>query len=138
VTSLKADFLVPGVATGALAVLVAPLSLWGGFDVQSGTIVDVTHPQRGMHLAGRVIAMREARGSSSSASALVEAARRGTAPSAIILGRSDPILIIGALVAFDLYGVAIPVVLLPAESWDLLPASASVRISSESSELILE
>jgi uncharacterized protein len=135
---LPADFLVPGIAIGSLTLLGAPLSLWGGFDVHTGTVIDVNHPQRGAHLAGRIVAMREARGSSSSASALVEAARRGTAPSAIILGRPDPILVIGALVAFDLYRVAIPVVALPAESWEWLTTGANVRISSELAELIVD
>ena len=135
---LDAEFLVPGDATGPLALLGAPLSLWGGFDVQTGTIVEMTHPQRGMRVCGSVLAMRETRGSSSSASALVEAARRGTAPSAIILGTRDPILIIGALIAFDLYRIAIPIVLLGAQCWELLRAGATVVVAGESAELLIE
>jgi predicted aconitase with swiveling domain len=97
-----------------------PLSLWGGLDVEGGHISDVTHPQHGQRIAGRILAMTEARGSSSSSSALVEAARLGTAPLAIILGRLDPILVIGSLVAADLYGVQIPLVLVSAADWPRL------------------
>ena len=135
---LTAEFLVPGSATGELALLSAPLSFYGGFDVPSGNIVDATHPERGIKLAGKVMAMREARGSSSSASALVEAARSGTAPAAIILGRLDPILVIGAVVALDLYRVTIPILLLPEESWHYLKAGATVRLASETLSLSID
>jgi len=57
--------------------------------------------------------MPSGRGSSSSASVLAEAARRSTAPAAIILCEPDLILAIGAAVAEELYGVRIPIVVLP-------------------------
>ena len=41
---------------------------------------------------------------------LAEAIRRGTAPRALLLGRPDPILTVGAMVALDLYGLRCPVV----------------------------
>ena len=103
--------LVGGTAAGPVAALSAPLSLWGGFDLDSGRICDASHPQHGLALAGTILVMPGARGSSSSSSALVEAVRRGTAPRAIILSRVDPILVIGALVAADLYSVDLPILL---------------------------
>ena len=136
--SISAEFLVPGAAHGPVTMLSAPLSFYGGYDIQSGNIADATHPQRGVSLAGRIMAMRAARGSSSSASALVEAARVGKAPAAIILGRLDPILVIGGLVAFDLYRVAMPILLLPEASWDLLHSGAVVSIDSRSSTIGFE
>jgi predicted aconitase with swiveling domain len=135
---INAEFLVPGDARGPVTVLSAPLSFYGGYDIDSGTIADATHPQRGVSLAGRIMAMRAARGSSSSASALVEAARDGKAPAAIILGRLDPILVIGGLVAFDLYRVAMPILLLPEASWDVLHSGAVVSIDSRSSSIGFE
>lgn len=137
-TSVSVEFLVPGDAVAQLCVLTAPLSLWGGFDVHTGSIVELAHPQRGTQLAGRILAMKEAKGSSSSASALLESARGGKAPAAIILCRLDPILVIGSLVAQDLYQVVIPIVLLPAERWDLLETGATARLSEATSELLLE
>src|SRR5437870_5647359 len=90
-------------------VLDEPLSFWGGVDPATGVIVDSRHPQRGECVAGRVLVMPAARGSSSSASVLAECVRAGVAPTAIVLGRPDPILAIGALVAEELYGVRVPV-----------------------------
>lgn len=87
-----------------------PLSLWGGMDSASGLIIDAHHPQRGVSLTGRVVVMRSGRGSSSSASVLAEAVRAGTAPAAFVLTEPDLILEIGSVVAEELYGVRVPVV----------------------------
>ena len=120
-----------GNANGQIALLSSPLSLWGGLDLETGTISDVNHPQHGLLLAGKVLAMRAARGSSSSSSALVEASRRGVAPTAILLARPDPILTIGSLVAASLYGVHIPIVLIPDHHWDQIPANARTLVQAD-------
>jgi predicted aconitase with swiveling domain len=106
----EARTLVGGTAEGPALVLDEPLSLWGGLDPGTGDIVDVRHPQRGENVAGRVLVMPSGRGSSSSSSVLAEAIRAGTAPAAIVLGEADPILPLGAIVARELYGASIPVV----------------------------
>ena len=101
--------------TGRALVLTEPLSLWGGMDPASGELIDAHHPQRGANLAGRVVVMPAARGSSSSASVLAEAVRAGTAPVAILIGESDLILAIGSAVAEELYGQHVPVVVVTPE-----------------------
>jgi len=95
---------------GVALVLDEGLSLWGGMDPATGRIIDVHHPQQGATLTGRVVVMRAARGSSSSASVLAESVRAGTAPAAIVLGEPDLILAVGAAVAEELYGVRVPIV----------------------------
>ncbi|HEV2441200.1 MAG TPA: DUF126 domain-containing protein [Steroidobacteraceae bacterium] len=134
---LRVAAAVPGRVEARLCVLREPLSLWGGFDVSTGTLIDESHPDKGVNLAGRILAMREARGSSSSSSALVEAVRCGTAPAAIVLSRIDPILLIGALVAKELYDAAIPVLILPLDCWPALRTGALARFEAESSEIVL-
>lgn len=133
---ITAKILIPGTASAALCLLSRPLSLWGGYDVHTGRIIDSTHPEVGLKLAGKVLAMKEARGSSSSSSALVEAARCGTAPAAIILGRLDPILVIGSLVAMELYGISIPIVLVPLDAWSALQSARSIKLTAEGVEPI--
>jgi predicted aconitase with swiveling domain len=102
--------LVAGTAEGQALVLDEPLSLWGGLDPATGDIIDVRHPQRGVNVTHRVLVMPSARGSSSSSSVLAEAIRAGTAPAAIVLGEADPILALGAIVARELYGSTVPIV----------------------------
>lgn len=106
----EARTLVAGHASGPALVLDEPLSFWGGVDPATGDIVDVHHPQHDENVAGRVLVMPSGRGSSSSSSVLAEAIRAGTAPVAIVLSEPDPILALGAIVARELYGRTIPIV----------------------------
>lgn len=128
----EAHALTPGQTEGKLLLLDTPLSLWGGVDLHTGEIVDRTHPQHGTLIEKRIVAMTGARGSSSSSSALVELARAGHAPAAIILGQYDPILVMGALVADELYGIKIPIIVWQAE-WNELRQGQAVRIDTQQS-----
>jgi predicted aconitase with swiveling domain len=104
--------LVGGEATGEVLILDEPLSFWGGVDPATGAVIDTRHPQRGENVAGRVLVLPSGRGSSSSSSVLAEAIRAGTAPAAIVLAEPDPILALGAIVARELYGHSLPVVVI--------------------------
>lgn len=104
---------VAGAARGAAMVLRAPLSFYGGIRVETGEIVDRSHPDRGRLISGRVLVLPGGKGSSSSSSVLAEAIRLGTGPVGIALGRPDPIMLIGCLVARRLYGTAVPVIVCP-------------------------
>lgn len=99
-------------ARGKALILDEGLSLWGGMDPATGALIDTHHPQHGASLTGRVVVMPSGRGSSSSASVLAEAVRAKTAPAAFVLEEPDLILAIGSAVAFELYGVFVPVVVL--------------------------
>ena len=117
--------------TGRALVLDEGLSLWGGMDPATGLLIDARHPQRGASLTGRIVAMPSGRGSSSSASVLAESVRARTAPAAILLGESDLILSIGAAVAEELYGVVVPVVVLPADELASIDDGVELRIGPE-------
>jgi predicted aconitase with swiveling domain len=112
-------------------VLEEPLSLWGGVDPSTGAVIDAHHPQRGANVRGRVLVMASGRGSSSSASVLAEAVRAGTAPAAIVLGEPDLILSIGAAVAEELYGVTVPVVVLPPPAFEAIVDGQTVDLDAE-------
>lgn len=128
VVKLDVRALTPGTASGRPLRLAEPLSFWGGFDATTGAIIDVHHPQRGEVLGGRVVLMPAGRGSSSGSALLAEALRLGTAPAAIVLGRVDQIIALGAVVGEELYGVGCPVVSVEGELPDVDGASkATVR-----------
>jgi len=128
--SIVGDCLVPGQAHGELVCLSVPLSLWGGFDLESGMVCDVNHPEHGAKIAGKVLALPGGRGSSSSSSVLLESARLGINPRAIILTERDPILAVGALVAEDLYGVSIPIIRISKERFSALSDLSSVSVTA--------
>lgn len=117
--------------SGRALVLDEGLSLWGGMDPATGELIDSHHPQRGARLTGRVVVMPSGRGSSSSASVLAEAVRAGTGPAAIVIGEPDLILAIGSVVAEELYGVVVPVVVLRSDELAMIDDGAEVRIDSD-------
>ena len=98
-----------GHATAAALVLTEALSFWGGVD-DHGTIVDVHHPQVGTSVVGTILFLPSGRGSSSSSSSLAELIRSGASPAGIVLARPDAIVALGAIVAAELYGLRVPVV----------------------------
>jgi len=126
--------LVPGKASAKVSVLSSPLSLWGGFDLESGRISDVNHPQFGARIAGRILVMPGGRGSSSSSSILLESARLSVNPRAIIITEKDPIIVIGALVAADLYRVQIPVILIDPDGLDRFSEGMKLMVDANSGQ----
>ena len=122
--------LVAGHASGLALVLDEPLSFWGGLDPATGTLIDTHHPQRGATLAGRVLVMPSGRGSSSSSYVLAEAIRAGTSPVAIVLREPDGIVALGAIVARELYGALVPVVVLDADGYDAIADGEAIQVDA--------
>lgn len=120
-----------GSATGVALRLNEPLSLWGGLDPATGEIIDRRHPQSGAVVTGRVLLMPAGRGSSSSSSVLAEAIRARTAPAAIVMREPDGIVALGALVAAELYELAMPVVVVPSDFFDTLEDGTVVSIEGD-------
>ena len=127
---IAAQALTPGSAHGPALVLSAPLSFWGGIDVESGKVIDRSHPDLGACITGTVLVMPGGRGSSSSSSVLAETLRRGTGPLAIVLSSPDPILTVGAIVAASLYGIRCPIVVC---SIYHLRTGATLRVQADDS-----
>ena len=123
--------LVAGSARGPALRLDEPLSLWGGMDPATGKVIDRRHPQAGEDLAGRVVLMPSGRGSSSSSSVLAEAVRAGTAPAAVVLLEPDPIVALGALVAAELYGRRVPVVVLDEAAYGAIRTGDEVVVEAD-------
>ncbi len=120
--------LVGGIGEGPVLALDEPLSMWGGLDPATGEIVDRRHPQCGEVVAGRVLVMPHGRGSSSAASVLAEAVRRGTAPAAIVLVERDEILAVGGLVAAELYGASCPIVVVDEAAYAAARRAGRLRV----------
>ena len=113
-----------------MLVLDEPLSFWGGVDAVSGAIIDTHHPQVGQSVAGRILMLHSGRGSSSSSSVLAETIRNRVGPAAILIVASDPILALGCLVAEELYGVTVPVVVLDEAAWRACAALPTLTVEA--------
>jgi predicted aconitase with swiveling domain len=120
--------LVEGEGAGPALVLERPLSFWGGLDATSGRIIDQRHPQAGASVTGSVLVMEAGRGSSSASSVLAEAVRLRTAPAAIVMLEPDEIVALGAVVAGELYGTTLPVVVVDQEVYDSLETGEQIFV----------
>ncbi|MEO7125632.1 MAG: DUF126 domain-containing protein [Nakamurella sp.] len=119
----------PGAAVGDFLILDEPVSFWGGVSAE-GTVIDRHHPQCGTSVSGRILVMTAGRGSSSSSSVLAEQIRAGTAPAAIVMAEADSILVLGAVVAAEMYGIAMPILRLALSDLAALPLNGSARIDA--------
>jgi predicted aconitase with swiveling domain len=120
-------------------ITIAPLSFWGGYDPETGQVIDRSHPALGRYLVAKVLVMPHGRGSSSSSTVLAEAIRLATAPAAIVLAEADPILATGAIVARALYGRTCPVVVLGPDAYAMVATatSADVRVEGDEARVVV-
>jgi cis-L-3-hydroxyproline dehydratase len=102
-----------GSAHGEALAADMPLCFWGGFDPETGVIIDRRHPLAGHLATGRVLVIPSGRGSCSGSGVLLESIHNGTAPVAIITSRVDPVISLGCILGDELYATHPPLVVIP-------------------------
>jgi predicted aconitase with swiveling domain len=132
---MRLDVLVPAsparTVTGRALHLLEPISFWGGVSSTEGILTDPRCTHHGKPIGGRVLFIRELRGSSSGSSVLLELSYRGKAPSAIVLSDPDAILALGALVACEMAWPAPGIFRLPAGQQGAIPEGVEVAIEPD-------
>ena len=130
---VRGRVLVPGQGEGPLMRLRAPISFWGGVDPLTGRIADPRHPDHGREMAGAVLLVPSAVGSSSSSAIMLELLRNGVAPAAVLMGTPDAILALGVVVGRELGYRPIPVLEVPLASLGHVPDGAVLRVTVDGS-----
>jgi predicted aconitase with swiveling domain len=125
----------PGVAEGEVLLLTEPVSFWGGVD-HHGEIIDVHHAQHKAKMTNKILVMPSGRGSSSATAVLAELIRTGDGPLAIVMLQCDTILVIGALVSAEIYGISMPIVELDQEQYAQLSDGMRVSVDAYSNSQI--
>lgn len=125
------QWLVRGHAVGPVISLAEPLSFWGGFEPETGAIIDQRHPQVGVVLTGAIVVMSAGRGSSSASSVIAEAIRLGTAPAGMVMVSADEIVALGAIVADELYGTPMPVVVVDTTLFEAATNADSITLAGQ-------
>jgi len=123
--------IVAGEAAGELLASAEPLSFWGGYDYHTGEIIDRRHPLSGRIAAGRILALPNTIGSSTTTAVVLEAVRAGTAPAAILTSGVDSFLALASIVSAEMYGRAIPMIALSADQFARLRTGGKVRVRSD-------
>ena len=129
-------FLVRGKANGEVLKLDEPLSFWGGVDPQTGEITDLRHPQGGMSVKGKILMMPFGRGSSSGSSVIAEGIRSGSGPAGIIMMEADEIIALGAIAADEIYGKAMPLIVVEKTEYETYSTGDQIAISDDGITLI--
>ena len=129
-------FLVNGKANGEVLKLDEPLSFWGGVDPQTGEITDLRHPQGGMSVKGKILMKPFGRGSSSGSSVIAEGLRSGSGPAGIIMMEADEIIALGAIAADEIYGKAMPLIVVEKTEYETYSTGDQIAISDNGITLI--
>jgi cis-L-3-hydroxyproline dehydratase len=135
-STIRGQVAVAGAGAGTALVTDEPLSFWGGVDPRSGEIIDQHHPLRGESLTGRVLVLPHGRGSCSASGVLLEAIVNGTGPAAILTRRVDPILGLGSILAEELHGRSVPVVVLADSDAREIATGDRVTVTADGTVLI--
>ena len=128
--------IIPSQANGIALVSSEPLSFWGGYDYQTGTIIDQRHPLAGVCAAGRILALPFTRGSSTTTAVLLEAVKAGTAPAAILTPAPDAFFALASIVADEMYARPIPLVVLKTEDFARLQSGQKVSVAKDGQVLL--
>jgi hypothetical protein len=127
---IKGKPIVSGEASGLALVSNEPLSFWGGYDQNTGEIIDRRHPLSGQIAAGRVLAIPASRGSSTTTAVLLESVRSGKAPAAIVTDGVDRFFALASIVAGELYQKPVPIIALSSHDFSLLQNEQWIEVSS--------
>ena len=122
---------VAGAASGEAVVSAQPISLWGGLDAKTGEVIDRRHDCSGRTVTGRVFVYPWGKGSSTASAILLESVRLGTAPAAIVNCATDPMAALGSIIADELYGRCVPIVVLGEEDFHSLQDGDRLSISPD-------
>jgi predicted aconitase with swiveling domain len=129
--------IIAGEAQGELLASTQPLSFWGGYDHQTGEIIDRRHPLSGKIARGRILAIPNTIGSSTSTAVLLEAVRAGNAPAAILTTSTDSFLALASIVAAELYNRPIPIVALTPTQFEELATIKKVTVRQDATLLLV-
>ena len=91
--------IVGGRAEGLVLASDRPLSFLGGVDAATGEVRDPESPVRGERLAGRVLTLPQAKGSTVGSYVVYGLRKNHVAPSAILAANAETILAVGAVLA---------------------------------------
>ncbi|QEN85546.1 DUF521 domain-containing protein [Labrys sp. KNU-23] len=134
-SSPSARSILAGSAHGPVIASQEALSFWGGVDPATGRVIDVHHPLHGTCLTGGILMMPSSRGSCTGSGVLLDLVLNGRAPAALVFCEPEDVLTLGALIAAELFGRALPVLRLAPEAFAALAQAKSARIGETAIEV---
>ena len=96
---MKARSISRGVAEGEALISHEPIGFLGGVDPRTGQVIEKGHPLEGKNISGKVLIFPNGKGSTVGSYVMLQLARNGKAPVAIINVSAEPIIAVGAIIS---------------------------------------
>jgi len=96
---LKAHIVSRGKAEGEALVTTQPISFLGSVDTKSGIVIEKGHELAGKSIKGKVLVFPGGKGSTVGSYAIYQLKKNGSAPSAMINIKAEPIVAVGAIIS---------------------------------------
>lgn len=137
--TMSGSALIEGQVSAPLLCTEHPISFWGGYDQQTGEIIDRKHDLSGQIAAGKLLAFPFTKGSSTTTAIILESVRAGVAPAGFVMKKADHFIALACVVADEMYGKQLPLLVLSPEDYDrLISSDASRATLTEDGQIVFE
>ncbi len=106
---IEGRVMVEGKAEGEAVVSSRAFTFAHGVDPASGIVTDVRSDIKNVSVRGKVLVYPFGKGSTTGASWFLETVRMGNEPTAVLTQATEPVIVVGSVLAKILYGRTIPV-----------------------------
>jgi predicted aconitase with swiveling domain len=96
---IKARGISKGNASGEALISKEAIGFLGGVDPKTGMVIEKGHPLEGKCVAGKVLIFPNGKGSTVGSYVMLQLAKNGKAPAAIINISAEPIIAVGAIIS---------------------------------------
>ena len=136
--TLQGNGIVSGKGKGEAIVSSTPFGFFGGVNPTTGIVIDKWHELYGESISGKVFIYPEGRGSTVGAAIMLELARSGFAPVAIINANVETITAAGGLLAKKFYDTDIPIVDgIPKEELLAIKTGTLVEVDGDTGQIVI-
>ncbi len=119
-----------GKASGEALISQVPIGFLGGVDPKTGIVIEKGHPLEGRNVAGKVLVFPNGKGSTVGSYVMLQLAKNGKAPAAIINVAAEPIIAVGAIIS------KIPMVDMPEKDvFKLLKDGMKVEVDADNGKI---
>jgi predicted aconitase with swiveling domain len=128
---MKARSISRGKASGEAIISTEPIGFLGGVDPETGDVIEKGHPLEGKNIAGKVLIFPNGKGSTVGSYVMLQLAKNGKAPAAIINVSAEPIIVVGAIIS------KIPMVDNPEEDIFKIKEGEKIEVDGEKGTITL-
>ena len=131
-TTVKCHSIIKGLAEGKALVTDKAFSFAHCLDPMTGQVTEEGHAWFGEDVKGKVLVFPFGKGSSLGGLYILQAAKRGNLPVAIINLETDPIITVGFLLSEILYGIKVPIIDCPESNpVDVIKTGSWVKVDAD-------